>query len=161
MDYKPYIINKDDLHPFLGTQFAGLGTDLVQFFVGYFVNIERGVAKNPQSIAYPPEIIGGNLPASHFGSVHRGGAGNKTLGKGHIGHLQREKRDRSFVIKSDMGGHIQGKGGFSYGRTGADNNKVGGLKARCHFIQFFKPGGDSGQRILGFIHFLYFVKCRQ
>jgi len=133
----------------------------MELLIGYFDNIKRGVAKDPQGIAYSPEIIQCNVPASHFISVHLGRAGNKALRQGHVGHLQREKRDWDIVVKSDVGGHIQGKGGFTYGRTGADNDKVSRLKARCHFVQPFKPGGDSCQGFLGFIYFLYFVKRRQ
>ena len=77
--------------------------------------------------------------------AHRRQHPHHQLGRG---HLHTEHQHRLVVAQQGIFHQIHREGGFTHRRTGGDDNQVGLLQARGHFVELFKTGTEAGDGLI-------------
>ena len=91
--------------------------------------------------------MGSELPAFDFLSGNFAGVDYQAIYKLYVRHFEREDGHRRVVIDCHVFGHRKDKCRLSHGRTGCDDDEVGVLPARCHFVEVGKSRLQAAQSV--------------
>ena len=89
----------------------------------------------------------GELSAFYLFTRYFAGVYDEAVYKLHVRHFEREDGNGCIVVDSHVFGHRENESRFSHGRTGGNDDEVGILPARRHFIEVGKSRLQTAQTV--------------
>ena len=137
--------------------FPAFGAKLRNADTRCIINNQIGFTNGSRAFNQVFPFLIGKLTGSDMLGIYFGLQGKQTVHQLLLGHLKTEHCYRLVLLKGDMLCNIQNKRRLTHGRTGRNQNQIGGLQSCSPVVQINESCGNTGHSTFIFRCLLDFV----